>query len=166
MGAETKCLRDLPGIMEIEALCKSPSYFDDFNIRDTMWKIDQVSIALFSLSYYDTAYDEFEWAEDEEAPTREQWETLMSNTMKPYSVARPFWEAAGWDITDGNGQELQCAHYYTKQIIIAEFANVEGIELTPDGTGREQDDEQELPEDELAERLDREAKAFLLRRNG
>lgn len=164
MEVEMKRLRDLPGIMEIEALCQVPSYFDDRNIRETMERIDAVSIALFSLSHFATGYDCFDWDADGETPTREQWELLLSNAVKPYPETRSFWEAAEWDITDGNGRELDCAHYFTKQIIVAEYGNIEGVELTADGSGRESaSDGPELTEEVLTERLEAEAAAFLWR---
>ena len=71
---EINRLRDLPGIKEIEELCQVPSYFDDRNIWDTLEKIDATSISLFSLSYFGTGYDNFEWDAYEEKPTREQWD--------------------------------------------------------------------------------------------
>lgn len=165
MSSEIKRLRDLPGVAGIEELCRVPSYFDERNIWETLERIDAVSVGLFSLSYWCTGYDCFEWDPDEDRPTREQWDQLLSNAMKPYSDTHGFWEAAGWDITDGKGRELECAHYFAKQIIVAEFGNVEGVELTPDGSGSEPTYEgPELTEDELAERLESEVQAFLLRR--
>ena len=159
-------LRDLPGIMEIEALCHVPKHFDYYNIGDTMERIDVVSVSLFSVSYDATDYDGFEWSDVEDAPSEAQWDGWLSNAMKPYSVTRPFWEALGWDITDGKGRELNCAHYFTKQIIIAESGWVEGVQLTPDGSGKEPAYEgPELTEEELAQKLEREAQEFLLRQN-
>jgi hypothetical protein len=167
MNEQVKRLRDLPGVAQIEGWCKVPSYFDDLNIRATMDEIDRVSISLFCLSYYETGYDLYDWEGDVDPPSRDQWETWLWNSMRPYSESQPFWEALGWDITDGKGQELDCAHYFTKQIIIAESGWIEGIGLTLDGSGKEPvhaNAAEELSEEELTERLEREVQAFLLRR--
>jgi len=123
---EIKRLRDLPGVSEIEALCQVPSYFDERNIRETMERIDAVSIGLFSLSYFDTDYDCFYWDDDEDPPSEERWDGLLSNALKPYGETEAFWRALGWDITDGRGRELDCAHYFARQTIIAESGWIEG----------------------------------------
>lgn len=167
MVGDIKRLRDLPGVAQIEGWCQVPSYFDDRNIRDTLYEIDRVSISFFCLSYNDADYDDWDWEEDENPPSEAEWETRLSNSMKPYSDTQPFWEAIGWDITDGKGCELDCAHYFAKQIILAESGWLEGVEFTPNGSGSESVfDDEELDEEELAERLQEEVKAFLLRRNG
>jgi hypothetical protein len=163
---EIKRLRDLPGVSEIEALCQVPSYFDERNIRETMERIDAVSIGLFSLSYFDTDYDCFDWDDDEDPPSEERWDGLLSNALKPYGETEAFWRALGWDITDGRGRELDCAHYFARQTIIAESGWIEGVQLTPDGSGSEPVSEgSELTEEELAERLEQEVRDFLLRRS-
>lgn len=169
MDEHCKRLRDLPGVDEVEGIYHVPSSFDYYNVRQTMETIDRVSISLFSLSCHDTDYDCFEWVDDDEAdegpPTPEQWETMLSNALKPYAETRPFWEALGWDITDGKGNDLRCAHYFAKQIIIAESGWVPDVRFTPDGSGAELPIEgPELTEEELAERLEQEVRDFFLNR--
>jgi hypothetical protein len=152
--------------MEIEAMCGIASYFDDRNAAATYEKIDTVSVALFSLSYWCTAYDDFAWDDDEARPSEEQWDAMLANAMKPYDITRPFWEALGWDITDGHGRELACAHFFAEQIIIAESGWIEGVQLSLDGSGTEPVHEgPELSEEELTHRLACEAETFLLRQN-
>lgn len=156
-------LRELPGIADIELKCKSRSYFDERNIATTLEQINSVSISLFSLSYWGTAYEDFDWSEDENPPTEDQWDTVLWNAIRPYDKVRGFWEALGWDLTDETGRELDCAHFFAEQIIILESGWVEDVRLTPDGSGALQPYDEPLGEEELAERLQREAAAFLLR---
>lgn len=159
-------LRDLPGIAEIELKCKSPSYFDERNKAETLEEIDRVSVGLFSLPYWLTQYDHFIWDDVDDAPSEDEWETILWNAQRQYNDARQFWDALGWDLTDENGTELDCAHWFARQIILAESGWIEGVELTPDGSGSlDLQDNEPLSEDELAERLASEAQAFLLRRN-
>ena len=163
-------LRDLPGVMKIEAMCRTPGYFWDYRIRTSMDEIDRVSVALFSLPYLATDYDDFDWSDDEDPPTQEQWDALMSNALRPYDEqASQFWlQGMRWDITDGKGRELACAHWFAKQIIIAESGWVEGVSLTADGSGflpsASEEEEPPLSEGELEERLLREVRAFYTRR--
>jgi hypothetical protein len=132
-----------------------------------MDEIDRVSISLFSLSDVDADYDDWDWEDDENPPSKAEWDSLLSNAMKPYSETRPLWQALGWDITDGKDRELDCAHYFAKQIMLVESGWIEGAQFTPDGSGTELVyDDSDPTEEELTERLEREAKAFLLRRNG
>lgn len=163
---ELKRLRDLPGVMEIERKCGVAEAWDGYNRSWTRRRIDEVSISLFSLPHGETSYDCFEWEDDEDPPTQEQWDTLMSNALRPYSETEQFWtQAMGWDITDGQGNELKCAHWFAAQIIICETGLVDGIAFTPDGNGKEPVYEgRELSEEELAERLEDEVRAFLTRR--
>jgi hypothetical protein len=164
---ELNKLRDLPGVLEIERMCGVAEAWDGHNRLWTRRRIDEVSISLFSLPHGGTSYDCFEWDEDDEdRPTREQWDSLMANAMRPYSETEEFWtRAMGWDVTDGQGRELKCAHWFATQIIICETGLVQGVVFTPNGTGKEPVCEgPELTEEELAERLEEEVRAFLTRR--
>jgi hypothetical protein len=165
--SELKKLRDLPGVMEIERMCGVAEAWDGYNRSWTRRRIDEVSTSLFSLPHGATSYDCFEWEDDDEdRPTREQWDSLMSNAMRPYSQTEAFWtQAMGWDITDGQGGELKCAHWFAAQIIICETGLVEGVVFTPDGSGQEPACEgPALSEEEVAERLEDEVRAYLTRR--
>jgi hypothetical protein len=163
--SELKRLRDLPGVIEIERMCGLSEPWDGFNRSWTLGQIDRVSVSLFGLPYGVTDYDCFEWSAEGEQPTRQQWEALLSNANRPLSETEPFWTALGWDVTDGEGRELDCAHWFARQIIICETGLIEGVEFTLDGTGSEAVEEQGEPsEEELAERLEAEVNAFLMRR--
>jgi hypothetical protein len=165
---ELKRLRDLPGVMEIERMCGVAEAWDGYNRSWTRHRIDQVSISLFSLPHGETSYDCFEWDEDEEdRPTREQWDSLMSNALRPYAETEQFWTGAmGWDITDGDEHELKCAHWFAAQIIICETGLVEEVFFTPDGSGKEPvGDGPDLTEEKLADKLEDEVRAFLTRRS-
>jgi hypothetical protein len=159
-------LRDLPGIAEIELKCKSRSYFDDRHKADTLAHINEVSESLFSLPYWLTDYYDYDWSEADDPPMHAQWDTILANAERDFDEAREFWEALGWDLSDEKGRELNCAHWFARQIIILESSWIDDVVLTPDGSGRfiVQDNEP-LDEDALAERLYREAEAFLLRQN-
>lgn len=74
--------------------------------------------------------------------------------MKPYSETDRKRKILGWDITDGAGNELQCAHFFARQILIAESGWIKGVKFMPDGSGRMPEEEmQELSEEELAANL-------------
>jgi hypothetical protein len=163
---ELKRLRELPGVMEIEAMCGVAEPWDGYNRTWTRNRIDAVSVSLFGLPYGVTSYDWFDWEEDgEEQPTEEQWEALLSNANRPYSETEQFWTALGWDITDGRGRELNCAHWFARQIIVCESGLVDGAVFTPDGTGKAPVYAGPEPtEDELTERLEDEVRSFLMRR--
>ena len=157
-------LRDLPGIMEIEAICQIRSYFDDKNFWSTMARINDVSVSLFSIPGYRTDYDDFVWDDDEgvRPPTRNEWDGLMEKSLQEFSDTREFWEVIGWDITNGQNRELDCAHFFTRQIIVFESSWIEDISFTPDGSGTFEVETRELSEAELEQRLRREADDFLL----
>src|SRR3546814_10998413 len=71
----------------------------------------------------------------------------------------PFWRAIGWDISDGAGHELICAHCFDRQIIAATGDLVEGACVNLDARGALT----RAPVDEgaLEDSLKREADAFI-----
>lgn len=75
-----KVLRDLPGVSDVEAMCRVRSYFDPSNNIDaTLGKINKLSISYFCLPHWLTDYDDFKWDADEVRPSRRHWDVLLDN---------------------------------------------------------------------------------------
>lgn len=154
--------------MQVEAMCRAGTPFDPPNIAETTQRIDDVSIGLFGVTLEDTIchdYDEFPADDGEEPFTPEEYEKRFSATWAPWDQAKPFWEAIGWDLTDGKGKPLKCHWCFERQIIACSFELVEGARFTPDGSGRWQGAiAEELDERRLqawTEELRRQVQSFL-----
>jgi hypothetical protein len=154
-------------------LCRNPRLFEYPKAADTQLEIDDISISLFSVTRDDTLADEddeFFADPGEELLTAESYELKFGAAMAPWdAVTRAFWEGIGWDISDGQGGELNCAHLFARQIIAVEGGLIEGARFTPDGTGRWYMNEPAEPiagDAEIAARLQPEIDAFLARRRG
>lgn len=158
-------LRDLPGIAQVEAMVRSRDAFAPANVSATMERVWEISISLFSLCDYHTEWND-DWS-DHDDPI--EYEAAFLNVLRPYSEARPFWEALGWDISDGAGHELGCAHFFGRQIIALKRGDFENARFTLDGSGTfcwDGQQSEELDEEQLEARLKREADDFLAGRFG
>ena len=125
-------LRDLPGVQRAADLCRNPRNFEYLAAGFTMEEVADISIRLFSITAWDTELD----VDDElEGMTPAEYEANFQVTRLPWPESQPFWEALGWDISDGNGGELICAHLFARQIIATMGELVEGAKFTPDGSG-------------------------------
>ena len=148
-------LRDLPGVMQVEAMCRARVPFDPPHESETFRRIDEKSISLFGITLDDTIYDEDDW----------DYEQRFSATWALWEQAQTYWEAIGWDLTDGKGQPLRCHWCFERQIIACMFNLVKGTVFTPDGSGRwagETNDELEARRLEAwKEELERQAQRFL-----
>ena len=165
MNSEIKRLRNLPGIQRISELCRIPANFDDLSRSDTMIEIDNVSIQLFCIGQIETIWH----IDDDDGPDvraeAAAYETQFDNVMRPYAQSQPFWELLDWDITDGNGKELNCAVWFARQIIALEGSLVDGVCFKPDGSGdlapsaADEDEEGEL--ERWSEALEAQAQQFI-----
>jgi hypothetical protein len=170
--SELITLRDLPGVASISGWCHQPDRWQYPTVIDTMAALDEVSIGLFSITRDDTRSEEgmeFTADEGEEPFTAEEYEERFNATRAPWPEARQFYEAIGWDLSDGHDGELICAHWFARQIIAATLGLVEGARLTPDGSGKwsthDDDDETATDDDDMAKRLENEVAAFLAKRD-
>jgi hypothetical protein len=158
-------LRDLPGVQRAIELCRNPQNFDYPQSSYTGTELAELSIRLFSIAQWDTIWESAEMENERERLEREEYEAQFNATRLPWTEAETFWKAIGWDISDGHGGELICAHYFTRQIIVVTGDLVDGAKFTPDGTGRWEPDDMTASES-LGERLRREAERFMIGRSG
>lgn len=160
--ADQIVFRDLPGIRRVEEIFRNPRALNSDNQFDTMAAINEVSNSLFCVTDYDTGH-ELEWPEDR----IEDWELAFDVCGQPWEQARIFWDAIGWDLTDGNGEEHPHAHYFTRQIVAAIRGLMPEAQFHPDGTGKPAFDAWGDPHDTdagLEERLQDEVKRFFAKR--
>jgi hypothetical protein len=171
-------LRDLPGVAHISELCLNPRNFEYPQSSYTNVAIHDASVGLFCISAWDTtSYDddiEGDDAETEEEGGEEDLdgeevhpEDRYQVTVLPWPASKPFWEAIGWDISDGRGNELVSAHYFARQIIACVGGLVEGAEFHPngDGTAAFDDDGQPINRDQAwVDTLETQAAEFLRRK--
>lgn len=117
-------LRDLPGITAIEAKLRT---------RDEQWEsgaawrpeydsldadIEATSIALFGVTEDQTRF-EWDYArpfEEYEAASR-SWEMNFELIYCDYDQSKPVWDALGWDVSDGEGDEAYSLAYFGRQIV-------------------------------------------------
>ena len=137
-----------------------------------MIEVNEASVRLFSITQGDTLVGEDDVFEnhgiDEEPLTAETYEANFRAAMLPWPDSQPFFEAIGWDISNGRGGELECAHFFARQIVALEGDLVEGVRFTPDGSGSwycAEDDKilDSLTEERMAANLEREIAAFYRR---
>ncbi len=159
-------LRTLPGISRVIDLYAKPDCWDYPNSIETMAIVNEASAGLFAITHDDTLADEetvFLSDEGDEPFTLEEYEERFNATRAAWPEARTFFEAIGWDLSDGRGSQLICAPLFERQIIAVAFDLVDGAAFTPDGSGSWSGYDSDEPEDEeaMAERLEREVAAFL-----
>jgi hypothetical protein len=166
-------LRDLPGVERATQLCRNPRNFDYPQSSYTAEELAGISISFFGIPEWETWWlppesdgnaelrqgklSEEDLAEIEES---REYEEQFNVTKIPWTEARVFWEALGWDLSDGNENELISAHCFARQIIVVAGDLVEGVRLTIDGTGVWDPEETEAIET-VEERLRREADEFM-----
>jgi hypothetical protein len=153
-------LRDLPGVQRATDLCRSPRNFEYPTGSYTAAEIDEISVKLFGIRAWET------FTTDDD-PDKDEYEAQFNAARDLWPNSRLYWEAIGWDISDGLGGELISAHLFARQIIATRLDLVDGAKFTPDGTGASNTDEWGdpiEPEQGLATRLQQEAAAFLRNR--
>jgi hypothetical protein len=151
-------LRDLPGVQRVTDLTRGPRNFEYLSFIGTMNEIEGVSVKLFGTC------DRFQrWIDEEgdDPDEKAEWERNFAVTQLPWSESRPFWEAIGWDISDGRDEELISAHWFMRSIIVTARGLDEEAKFTPNATGKWPDQDDDL---DLAERLQAEAEIFMKRR--
>lgn len=119
-------LRSLPGVEPLEAKLRSrdenweagASWRPEFD--DLGAEIDGLSAELFGITEDQTRFewDHLQPIEGYEAAHR-AWELNFELLHHDYDQARPVWEALGWDVGDGSGDEAHCLFYLGRQIICA-----------------------------------------------
>lgn len=181
--AELIRLRDLPGMQRIIELAANPAQHNP-NMRTLLdEEIDALSIRLFRITEWDTYFFEYEsddgeeagvecWSNDneeedetvsdEELERWEQFDASLLNCSRHYDETKPFWELLGWDISDGKGEEMVCAHRFLRQILAVHSGIVEGAQFCPLADGKRILDAQDV--ESLEARLGAEAQAFYARR--
>lgn len=189
-------LRDLPGIQRISELCLNPRNFEYPQRSYTQSEVDEVSTKLFCITAWETGYDFVRYTrfaqlgnafdneeegedleeEDEDLdedesdlddPDRVIHEQQFHVTSMVWPTSEPFWHAIGWDISDGRGGELICAHLFARQIIALEAKIHPAASFFPLANGAPLFDGWGEPikqEDRLAATLEEQAKAFLERK--
>lgn len=153
-------LRNLPGVERITALCRNDRNFEYPQSGETLREIDEVCIRLFGITNY-----YLEWVDDEsdDQTEKREWKLNFQVVDLPWPEARLFWESIGWDVSDGNGNELISAHWFMRPIIAAVKELDEDAKLTLDGSGVWKS-ENEIDLDALTTSLEAQAQEFLARR--
>lgn len=172
--AELIRLRDLPGMQRIIELSANRKQHDrnQRNLLDD--EADELSIRLFRITLHDTylSYDEVEddspdAISDEEWERCQQFEMCLRNCDLPFEQARPFWESIGWDVSDGQGDEMRGAHLFLRQIIAVASGVIEDATFHPAADGKPE--EREVADfdaqiQSMERGLEAEAQSFLARR--
>lgn len=186
--AELIRLRDLPGMRRILELSLNPHQHDP-NMRTQLdEEADAVSIKLFGITKWDTYFDIYDDSvedededEDEDVDdtdpvlTDDEWQRLdqyltsVSLCDQPFENSQAFWEAIGWDVSDGSGSEMLSADLFLRQILAVEAAIIEGAKFHPDANGKPLFDWHGNPMAKsmsFEEKLQAEAERFLIGRTG
>src|SRR3546814_1757924 len=112
------------------------------DLHDTKWNVEAY-LAQLNDEYDDGDDDDDVDLDDDSyedeiidtAAEAEAWEEKFHATRLPWPQNEPFWRAIGWDISDGAGHELICAHCFDRQIIAATGDLVEGACVNLDARG-------------------------------
>lgn len=144
---ETLDLRDVPLLMEVEALIRAgKSWAADFSA-----KVDEVSIALFGITaaetepappasdnfYNGSTFDQAAWS-----AAHDEREDLLADLWVPdadrasYDELIDWWAEEGVLICDENDVPLRCLSFFGRQLNAALYELVPGAKLTIDGTGK------------------------------
>lgn len=167
--AELIRLRDLPDMRRISSLAAAPSQYRKSETTTLDNEAYALSIRLFRIARWDT-YIELEDVDDcdptalpdEQVERIEQYNSLLPICEQMYDDVRHIWESLGWDISDGNGNEMVGAHLFLRQILAVEAGVVEGAKFCPEGDGKPL----YLDEYTMEEQLQAEAEAFMLGKSG
>lgn len=131
--AETRFrLRDLPGVAELEArLAKidahpNPEWApENDNLLDDTQRLCE---RLFGITLLDTWFDydalrfdeKWEYDEDEIERQAAEWEQNFNFLDAENDADRELiWSAMGWDVSDGQGEDLGCLGYFERAIVCA-----------------------------------------------
>lgn len=160
-------LRELPGIAEMEDHLKRAAADPSGSwskLRDGLdQKADALSVRLFGLTVADTNYPE-DTGEDEAHWDRSfhRWEdnfACLNPTDDGWAVTILIFDAAGWDITDGQGRPLAIMDYLGRQLVCV----AKGLKGRHPGEAAA-DDEPLFDAAAIEKALAAEAVAFKLRR--
>ena len=163
MSNNLTCLRTLPGIRDVKEAWQIPRNHEYPESSYLAEQIDNVSNALFCICESDT--DLYE----DDPRDLDEYEDQYQACELPYEEARPFWTALGWDLSGDDGDELNCADAFKRQIIAASGRLVKGARFHPNGDGLaayDYDGEYVGGAEQFAERLKGEAERWLMQRNG
>ena len=163
VDSQLNALRDLPGVARVTELTRNPRLFEYPASSTTMNEIRGIVVSLFGVCDFHLAWED---EPDDDPEEKAAWENHFKVTELPWSQSAPFWEAIGWDISDGSGGELISAHWFMRAIIAAEGCLDPDARFTPDGSGTWPlwDDDDGEHDQRLAETLEAEVNAFLRRR--
>jgi hypothetical protein len=160
-------LRDLPGVAEFEAMVARVEALPNSSWApegdELQAAADRLSRTLFGISEGDTQFSHDDDMSDEEyaeyVAGHGRWEAnfafLSAETDEEMAAARLIWEAMGWDVLGGNGEEMLSLIYMERQIVCA----MKGLAgRRPDSAPS--DDEIAVNAEGWATVMEREAKAF------
>lgn len=99
-------LADIPAIADLETKALMKPRYADVDARDNFPEIDEVSKAVFGLTY-----DE---AEAVERP--DGWDDIDAKAER---IQVDAFEAEGWDVTDAKRRPLRMLHHFTPQLWLA-----------------------------------------------
>lgn len=159
---ELIALRDLPGVSRVTDLVNTPRAFEYPQTNYTLIEIDDIVASLFGLPDWCLNWDEMEFDDDEPYREEEAWNLNFKVATLPWEEARVFWESHGWDLSDGKGNELVSAHRFMRPLIACLKELHEDAVFHPQANARRI--EREMSDEDMAERLKREADEFLSRR--
>jgi hypothetical protein len=94
----------------------------------------------------DDSFDIEEYRAELKAEEASHEEKFQAVTM-PWPASKPLWDVLGWDISDGKGNELICAHLFCRQIIAVEGSLIPGAHFCPEGDGLPAFDDEGRPID-------------------
>lgn len=117
---ETTVFRDLPGIRDLERLCKEAELnrlmVDERG--ELILALERKSLELFGISFFETQYHLLPRAV-RDATTLEQWEANFEALDWDWEETPAFWQAVGIDVTDDDGDPLVCIDELGRPLICA-----------------------------------------------
>lgn len=144
MTEALKLVRDLPGVAELEA--RLHAHYAD---KNSAWSPERDALAadsadlsrrLFGLADDDTEFDDA-WVEEGGRFAGEDWATAYDRWEEHFALlrlgneagARIVFEAMGWDVTDGRGEDLLSLDLIGRPLVCAAkglLGRLPGSEIT------------------------------------
>jgi hypothetical protein len=149
-------LLELPGIVELEKLCRGQGQW--LTQAEIAERADVVSVSLFGLTEADTYKQAITYIEamgddpifdrSKHGPIVDASERAVQEWERNFAVLYDevgevdedewveFFETIGFDVLAGNGEQLECLHHFSRQMICCARGLLPAAIFTPDGSGR------------------------------
>lgn len=119
MAGEPVVFRDVPGVADIERRLhdEQANRLMKPEIEQLAVDIDRMSLTLFGVTRGQTYYEAQPHAD--RPAYEEDWEQRFTFLDDIWEEELAYWEAAGLDMSDGEGEPLLCVDVFGRQIVCA-----------------------------------------------